>query len=220
MYINWYGQSCFRLQSKSNGEDCALITDPYSPNYGLKLPRLAADIVTISHDHKDHANIDAIKPAKTDKDIFLINGPGEYEINDVFVYGIHGWHDNNQGKDRGENIIYLIKMDGITICHLGDLGQKELTNEQLEMMNNVDVLLIPVGGKYTINADEAAKIVADIEPRIIIPMHYKIPGLNIDIDDAKKFIKAMGNTAEEIDKLKITKKDLPEEETKLVILTP
>ncbi|PIR05535.1 lactamase [Candidatus Kuenenbacteria bacterium CG11_big_fil_rev_8_21_14_0_20_37_9] len=220
MYIQWHGQSCFRIQAKNDDATTTLITDPYTNDYGLKLPHLSADILTISHEHKDHSNIKAVNGTQKRATPFLINGPGEYEISDVFIYGIPSWHDNNEGKERGKNIIYVISMEKINIAHLGDLGQTELTDKQLEMMNNIDILLIPVGGKYTINAEEAAKIISRIEPRIVIPMHYKIAGLKLDIDGIDKFIKEMGGKAEEMDKLKIAKKDLPQEETKLVILKP
>lgn len=220
MLIQWLGQSCFKIQVKTADKNTNIITDPYSDDYGLKLPRLSADILTVSHDHNDHSNIKPIKGTEFHSQPFLINGPGEYEISDVFIYGIPSFHDNKKGQERGDNIIYIITAEQINIAHLGDIGEFELSDRQLELMNNIDILLIPVGGKYTIDSEKAVSIISQVEPRIVIPMHYKIPGLKLDIDTADKFIKAMGGKAETIDKLKISKKDLPQEETKLIILTP
>jgi len=219
MQIQWYGQSCFRLQTKFNGHDVVIVTDPYLNEYvGLKKPKLAADIVTLSHEHKDHADLKSIKGTTETPEPFIIKGPGEYEFKNIFTYGVPSFHDNNSGQDRGPNTIYVFYIEGIKIAHLGDLGQTELTTAQLELVEGVDILLIPVGGKYTINAAEAIKLIGQIDPRIIIPMHYKIPGLKIDLESADKFIKEMGNNAETMDKLKITKKDLPQEETRLIVL--
>lgn len=212
MTISWFGQSCFKIQDK----DVALATDPYDASVGFKLPRLAADIVTVSHDHSDHNNIAGVHGAAGEP--FVISSPGEYEIKGVFVYGIPFWHDKSEGSERGPNIVYRIEMEGISIAHLGDLGHT-LTEEQAAKLENVDILLIPVGGKYTINAREAAEVVSEIEPRIVIPMHYKIPGLKIDIETVDKFLKEMGAAkAEKLPKLKISKKDLPQEETRVILL--
>jgi L-ascorbate metabolism protein UlaG (beta-lactamase superfamily) len=219
MQIQWLGQSCFKIQVKSSLGETTIITDPFSDEYGLKSPRLAADIVTISHDHKDHSDLSKIKGVAENQNPFVIKGPGEYEIKNVFVQGLPSVHDNENGKKLGSNIIYLIRAEGMTIVHLGDLGQKELSPQQLEYIEEADILFVPVGGKYTLNGAEAATLVSQIEPRIVIPMHYKIPGLKVDIDTADKFIKEMGNHKEEMDKLKIAKKDLPQEDTRLIILT-
>jgi len=219
MTIQWFGQACFKITAKTINGDVIVITDPYyEQKYGLKKLKLAGDIVTVSHDHEDHNNFKSVKGTPNTPNPFVIKGPGEYEFKNVFFYGIHSWHDTNQGKDRGPNTIYVISAEGMTIAHLGDLGQKELSTEQLEYIEGADILLIPVGGKYTIDSKDASKLVSQIEPRIVIPMHYKITGLKLDIDKADKFIKEIGNKREELDKLKISKKDLPQEETKLIIL--
>ena len=220
MTIQWFGQSCFKITAKTSNGDVIVITDPYEQKYGLKKLKLAADIVTVSHNHEDHNNTKAIKGTADTPDPFIVKNPGEYEFKNIFIYGIHSWHDAEQGKDRGQNTIYVISAEGMTIAHLGDLGEKELSAKQLEYIEGADILLIPVGGKYTVNAEQAAGLVSQIEPRIIIPMHYKIPGLKLEIDKVDKFIKEIGNKKEELDKLKISKKDLPQEETKLIILRP
>jgi L-ascorbate metabolism protein UlaG (beta-lactamase superfamily) len=220
MTLQWYGGACFKITAKSSSGDSTVITDPYSNKNGLKKPKLAADIITQSHEHDGHGDLKSVKGTTDTPDPFVIKGPGEYEFKGVFVYGVPAYHDSEGGKSRGANTMYVISAEGITIAHLGDLGEKELTTEQLEYIENSDILLVPVGGKYTVDGKEAAKLVSQIEPRIVIPMHYKIPGLKLDIDSADKFIKEMGNKAEELDKYRINKKDLPQEETKLIILKP
>ena len=210
MTISWFGQSCFRLE----GKDVSLLIDPFSKEIGLRPPKIKDQIVLITHEHYDHNNLEG-----AEKETMIIRNPGEYESKGVFVQGISSFHDKAQGAERGTNTIYLIKMEEMTICHLGDLGQEKLEDQQVDLIGEVDILIIPVGGKYTLDYKEAVGVVGQIEPKIIIPMHYKVPGLNIDIEPADKFVKEMGLTPEKIDKFKINKKSFPQEETKLVVLT-
>lgn len=216
MHILWHGQSCFQIiVSYNKGEQATILIDPFDASIGLKAPSLSADLLLISHSHSDHNNKKAARNAP-----FLIEGPGEYEIKEIFVQGIDSFHDDQEGKLRGPNTIYSIEAEGLKICHLGDLGQKELTNEQLEKIGDVDILMIPVGGVYTISAKEAGKIISEIEPKIVIPMHYYMPSLKPKLDKVDIFLKEMGRkTAETEPKLLIKKKDLPEE-TKIVVLRP
>jgi len=210
MEIMWYGQACFRLRSRG----LAVVTDPYSPEIGLKLPRLTATIVTVSHQHEDHNYIGAIKGPP-----FIISGPGEYEIEGIFVIGVGTYHDAKQGQERGKNTAYLIEFEGLTICHLGDLGHV-LTQEQVEQLNSVDILLIPVGGKYTLNGSKAAEVVGLLEPKIIIPMHYKVPGLNVQVEGASRFLKELAvEPPSKLELLTISKSQLPDE-TRVVLLEP
>ncbi len=210
MVVTWYGQSCFKIQS---GET-VIFADPFSKDIGLTPPRGQAHIVTVSHQHHDHNNTESLSGEP-----LIIDGPGEYETKGINIKGILSFHDDNEGKKLGTNTIYVIEVEGIKICHLGDLGQKKLTDEQVEKIDEVDILMIPVGGTYTINGEEAAEIISQIEPRIVIPMHYKIPGLNIKIDNAEAFLKEMGVSKKVAqDKLTIKKKDLPEEETEVVVM--
>jgi len=210
MEIMWYGQACFRLRSRG----LVVVTDPYSPEIGLKLPRLTATIVTVSHQHEDHNYIDAIKGPP-----FIISGPGEYEIEGIFVIGVGTYHDAKQGQERGKNTAYLIEFEGLTICHLGDLGHV-LTQEQVEQLNSVDILLIPVGGKYTLNGSKAAEVVGLLEPKIIIPMHYKVPGLNVQVEGASRFLKELAvEPPSKLELLTISKSQLPDE-TRVVLLEP
>lgn len=213
MNIIWYGQSCFRIQSK----DTTLITDPFDKKIGLKPPYGAANIVTISHDHYDHNNYGVIKGNP-----FIVDGVGEYEINKVIIKGIKSYHDNREGKERGANTIYTIEMESIAMCHLGDLGQESLTDGQLEEMGQVDILFIPIGGVFTIDQKSADVIISQIEPRIIIPMHYKVAGVRgslLKLDSVDKFSKEHNASAsDKVSKFSIKKKDLPQEESKVVVM--
>lgn len=217
MYITWLGQSCFKIQSKTTNGETILITDPFDKKIGLKLPRqLKADIVTLSHDHSDHNNLADVSGISSPKP-FIVKNPGEYEIKNIFIYGLSSFHDKVEGKERGQNIIYRFETEELSLVHLGDLGHS-LNDEQLEKLQGTDILLVPVGGTYTLDAKEAAGVISQIEPRIVIPMHYKTPGLNLKIDGVDKFCKEMGVCSKiEDNKLKITKKDLPQEEMKIII---
>lgn len=188
MNIFWYGHSCFQCQCNLNGEIVSLVIDPYSPKIGLKLPNLSVDFALVTHQHEDHNNVEALRFTNGP---MVIDSPGEYEIKNVFVQGMASFHDENKGAERGQNVIYKIKAEGITIAHLGDLGC-DLTSDQLEILENVDILLIPVGGKYTLDAKKAAHLIKQIDPKIVVPMHYKTAGSNMDIDDLQAFAKEMG----------------------------
>jgi L-ascorbate metabolism protein UlaG (beta-lactamase superfamily) len=214
MVITWIGHSCFKIQDKIGPDGVTVVTDPFDKSIGLKPPSFEADIVTVSHDHYDHNNIKALRGQP-----YVINIAGEYDVRGVVVYGIQSYHDEKQGQERGDNIIYRIEMSGIAVSHLGDLGHV-LNNKQLEILAGTDILLIPVGGKYTLDAEKAVEVVSQIEPRIVIPMHYKIPGLKLDIAGVDKFIKELGLKPEKLDKLKINKQDLPAEEMRMVVLRP
>jgi len=228
MQIQYIGHSCFKFTGKDiKGNLVSVVTDPYHNEYGLKLPGLEADIVTVSHGHKDHNNSAGVKGSP-----YVIDTPGEYEIKDVFIQGIDSFHDADGGKARGANVIYRISMEDMVITHLGDLGHL-LDTKQMERLERTDILFIPVGGLYTIDAKRAVEVVNQIEPRIVIPMHYKVSGVELDIAGVDAFVKEMGikpTLPHEItgggisrggeQKLKITKKDLPQEDMELVVLTP
>lgn len=212
MYITWLGQSCFKLQDKIGADGVTLVTDPYGDEIGLKMPHFEAGIVTVSHGHFDHNNTGALRGKP-----FVIDTAGEYDVKGVFIEGVASWHDDKNGGERGRNIIYRIEMEDISITHLGDLGHI-LDAKQLEKLEGTDILLVPVGGKYTINAAKAVEVISQIEPRIVIPMHYKLPGLKAEVDGVDKFIKELGLKPRQEDKLKIFKKDLPAEDMELVVL--
>jgi len=213
MIITWQGHSCFKIQDKTGTEGLTLVTDPFDKATGLKVPNFEADIVTVSHDHHDHNNVKALRGNP-----YVVESAGEYDVKGVMIEGVESFHDDKQGAERGNNIIYRIEMDDITVAHLGDLAHV-LDNKQLEKLVGTDILLIPVGGKYTLDAKKAVEVISQIEPRIVIPMHYKTKDLKIDLDEVDKFIKEMGVEPTREDKLKINKKDLPQEDMELVILS-
>lgn len=215
MDIYWGGQALFRLK----GKNTSVIIDPFDPSFtGLKLPKeLTADVVLSTHDHKDHNNIGVVKTPSGDK-AKEFDSPGEYEIGGVVIAAISSFHDDTSGAERGKNILFHLMVDGLNIVHLGDLGQSRLTEEQLIQIGEVDILLVPVGSVYTIDAKNAAAIVVQLEPKIIIPMHFKIEGLKFELEGVEPFLKEMG--AEGViaqPKLSITKEKLPEEPQVVVL---
>ncbi|OGM11501.1 hypothetical protein A2Z22_00430 [Candidatus Woesebacteria bacterium RBG_16_34_12] len=212
MEINYLGHSSFRFKSKK----ISLITDPYdSEAVGLKYPKQVADIVTVSHDHDDHNKSNQISGVK-----LVIDGPGEYEMGGVSIIGIPTYHDNKKGELRGKNTVYIIEMDGLRIAHLGDLGQK-FSEKKYEILGNIDILMIPVGGVYTIGSSEAVEIVREIEPTIIIPMHFYTPELNqktfAKLAKVDSFLSELGVTTEKLTKL-VVKKDLLGDDQRVVLL--
>jgi len=211
MKISSYGHSCFKIKCK----DLTLLIDPYDDTIGLKVPKVKADVVLTTHNHHDHNNVSI-----GGKDSIVISGPGEYEVKGTFVYGKEAFHDIKKGEEGGVVTMYLIEEDKVRIAHLGDLGQKQLSKEQLEFLDKVDVLLIPVGGGYTINGSEAISIINEIEPRIVIPMHYDVPGLKLSkkIEKVDDFVKEIGLIPEKLDELKVTHDNLPSSELRLVTL--
>jgi len=222
MTIQWHGQACFQITARRNkDEETRLVIDPFSEKIGLRLPKLEADILLVTHDHPDHNNVKAVGAATSGHPPFLIDGPGEYEIKKVFIQGIPSWHDKVKGKSRGNNTCYTIETEEMKLCHLGDLGQGELSDEQLQALGEIDILMIPVGGIYTISGEEASKIISQIEPKIVIPMHYSLPKLKIKLEGIEKFLKVMGKKeTESLNKLSIKKKDLPKEEVEIIVLRP
>ena len=217
MQIIWRGQSCFQIiTSPGKNSQVNIVIDPFDESLGLRVPKLEADILLVTHQHHDHNNVKAVSGSP-----FLVQGPGEYEVKGVFVRGISSFHDSSLGKERGLNTIYTIESEDMRLCHLGDFGQKELTSEQIEEIGDVDILMIPVGGVYTISAKEALKPMSQIEPSIVIPMHYQLPKLKLKLDGLEKFLKTMGiKKIEPLDKFSIKKKDISSEEAKIIILKP
>lgn len=211
MIIKYFGQSCIQIKTKNS----IIIIDPYSNEIGLNLPSLKADIVLITHQHHDHNNATAIKPREGKEKVAIFSGAGEFEYEGVLISGIPAWHDNEQ---KEKNFMYSIYTDGIHLAHLGDLGQKSLYDDQLDHLNNVDILFVPVGGKFTINGETAFEITNQIEPKIVIPIHYKVEGLNIDLETADKFLKFEGKSPKQIEELKIEKESLPKEEEREAVV--
>lgn len=207
--IYFYGQACIKIKGKST----SVIFDPFDPNFvGLTLPKISADIVCITHGHEDHNNSKSVLPTEEGKAPFVINGPGEYEKLGVNVVGVSSFHDDKDGAERGKNTIYNVTLDEVNFVHLGDLGQKKLSQDQVEELSNCDVLFIPVGGTYTITGKEAPDIIAQIEPKVIIPIHYKLPGLKFELEDVSSFLSAVGKeNIAPVAKYSISREKLPEE---------
>lgn len=185
MEIYPLGHSSFKLR----GKQATVVTDPYSvKSMAVKFPRsIEADIVTISHDHEDHNAASLVGGSP-----FVIRGPGEYEVKGVSVIGVTSFHDAEDGASRGRNTMYRIEMDKVKIAHLGDVGHV-LTSAQLDALDGVDVLFIPVGGLYTVDAEQAAQIISDIEPKIVIPMHDSRS--NPELGSVAVFLKKMNKEA-------------------------
>lgn len=193
MEIAWLGHSCFRLK----GKETTVITDPCPPGTGYSLSNIQVDIVTLSHSHPGHCYTEAVTTEFKE-----INAPGEYEINGAFITGIASFHDADQGEERGDNVVYLLEIDGMVLCHLGDLGHLP-SSDLMEAIDDTEVLFVPVGGISTINGSIAAEIVRRLSPRIVIPMHYKTPVSVGDLEPIDKFLKDLGSR-EVISKPKIS----------------
>jgi len=206
MEITWYGLSCFRITERGFA---TVVTDPFDSKLGPTLPKLRADIVTVSHEATGHNYLDAVTGYS-----YALTGPGEYEIGGVFVTGI----DTRQSSGK-RNILYLIDVGGLTVIHLGDISRVP-TQSEIEALEMVNVVLVPVGGGNSLNAGQAAELVSMLEPNYVIPMHYQIPGLSFPLDSVDRFTKEMGVTeVKEDSSLKITSSNLPEE-TEVVLLQP
>jgi L-ascorbate metabolism protein UlaG (beta-lactamase superfamily) len=198
--ITWLGHACFRLK----GSQAVVITDPFPPDLGYSLSKATANIVTVSHQHPSHAYVQGVGGEPK-----VVQGPGEYEISGVLLLGIAAYHDADGGQKRGKNTVYLMEIDGITVCHLGDLGQA-LTPAQVEEIGDVDVLLLPVGGVSTIDASQAAHVIRQLEPKAVVPMHYKTPAIKRELDTVDKFLKEMGlDGIEPRPKLSVNRSNLP-----------
>lgn len=216
MEITYLGHSCFRLK----GANGTVITDPFDDYVGFNFPSASADIVTVSHDHKDHNNFKLINGTTRRDHPFIVDHPGEYEVGGISVFGVKTDHDAQGGVERGSNTVFTILIDDLRVCHLGDLGH-QLTQEQLTEIGQVDVLLIPVGGTFTIDPEQAAKIAKALEPSYLIPMHYKTSKHNSDVfgdlATLEDFLREYGAEVTPEAKLVVTKDRLPEE-TELVVL--
>lgn len=207
MELTWYGLSCFRLAER---KQTTIVTDPYNGNLGLPPLKIKADLITVSHQAPGHNCIEAIPGAQRH-----LTGPGEYEVGGVFITGIA----TNQDAQTNGNIIYVFDYDGLVVAHLGDM-QSVPNQTQIEALEQVNVLLVPVGGGNSLNAAQAAELVSMLEPNIVVPMHYRIPGLNLELDEVDRFFKEMGITEpSEETTLRISSSNLPEE-TETILLLP
>lgn len=217
MEITYLGHSAFKLR----GKQATVVTDPYGKSVGFLMPKVSADLVTVSHGHEDHNAYDRVGGTTRREKPYVITAPGEYEVSSVGVFGWGSYHDRVLGKERGANTVYTIHMDNLTLAHMGDIG--ELPSDELyERLGLVDILFVPVGGVYTIGPEEAAKVVARLKPALVIPMHYRTADHNQEtfgkMETVEAFLKAMDMEVTEMPtELKITELDLPEE-TEVVVL--
>lgn len=209
MDIDWFGQSCFRIREAN----VTAITDPYDKSIGYSLPRMRADIVTVSHDAPGHSAVSAVKGEPK-----VLSRPGEYEVKGVFITGIQTWRGAGaRGEAKEENTLFVFEFGELTVCHLGDLSQV-LSQAQVEALPDIHVLLVPVGGGSALDADKAAEIVSLLEPSLVIPMHYRTPYVNLQLDPLSKFLKEMGATEQAPqDTLRVSRSQLPSE-TQVVVL--
>ena len=207
MELTWYGLSCFRLNDRGLA---SIVTDPYDDSVGLPALKLKSDVVTISHNAIGHNHAQAVAGRK-----HTLTGPGEYEIGGVFIIGI----STTRKVENVDNVLFMFDYKGLTIAHLGDMAEVP-TQTQIEALEQVNVLLVPVGGGNSLNAAKAAELVSMLEPSIVVPMHFDIDGLAVELEDVDRFLKEMGATEPvEETSLKVTPGNLPDE-TEVVLLTP
>jgi len=209
--ITWFGHSCFKINERGK---ISVVTDPYSAEIGLEpSPRLRGDVVTISHNAPGHNNVESV--AKHSYDLV---GPGEYEIGGVFISGVAMHHIDEDGG-AFPNVAYLIRYDDLTVLHLGDLAHVP-DQSTIQALGEVNAVLVPVGGGYSLKASDAAEVIALIEPNYIVPMHYALPGLKLNLDPVDKFLKEMGvSRVQEEETLRITVTSLPEQ-PQVVVMQP
>ena len=212
MKLTWLGHSAFKLEESTG---TTVVTDPFDEKIGYVMADVEADIVTVSHGHHDHSNISAVKGNPT-----VIRNAGFYEIGGVHMFAQKSYHDENKGADRGNNLIFKFRMDGVEVCHMGDIGE-ECSTMLVESMVPVNILLIPVGGTYTIDAEMAKDYVDKIMPDIVIPMHYRTKECDLDIDKVSEFLDLFEDediVRVEGDTVEFDRADFDGESTKVYVL--
>lgn len=208
MEITWLGHACFRLRTR----DMTVLMDPCPRSTGYNIGRQQAQIVTISHRHPEHSYLEAVTGTPR-----VLDAPGEYEIGGVMLTGVRTYHDDQHGALRGPNTTFIVEMDEVRVCHLGDLGHLP-TQEQMEALTDIDVLLVPVGGYTTIDGATAAELISELEPKLVVPMHYATEAATAKLDPLEKFIKQLGISAPTPQsKLSVSRSGLPAE-TEIVVL--
>lgn len=209
MIINFYGHGCCKLKGKSGSVVC----DPFHSFVGFDLPKLSADIVTVSSDNPGYNNYPAVTGTARREKPFIIDYPGEYEVDGVSVFGVKTYRDQNQGVENGVNIVYTFLLDDLRVCHLGSLGH-ELSEKQIHQIGLVDILFVPVGNQTTLDPKAALKVARSLEPNILIPIHYKTrhdEKVFADLGTLEQFLQVSEHEPERLAKLNIEKASLPEE---------
>lgn len=204
MELTWLGHSCFRLR----GRELTVLTDPYGPKLGYSTDAVQADVVTVSHDEPNHNTLSLVQGAPR-----VVAGPGDYELAGVNLTGVATPRPPGQDRSVPRNTAYVLDLDDVTICHLGDVAAP-LGTAQLEVVKDADVLLIPVGGHCTIDATQAAEMVALIEPKLVVPMHFRTEAVKLDLDPVDRFCREIG-VAELTPqaRLNVTRSGLPDQLT-------
>jgi hypothetical protein len=215
MDINWHGLSCFEIKTATTNGDVRIVTDPYQNSTGLRFPRsLQAELVLSSHSEDDSNNMSSVGG-----DPYIVDMPGEFEVKDVFVFAVDAPLKREEKKKRVENRIFRIEAEGMHIAHLGALD-RALTDTELQQLQNIDILMIPVGGGRVMTPKVAAETISQIEPRVVIPMTHSLPSLKEKLGSVDVFCKELGACRrEDQNKLKIKRKDLPEEDMLIVTLS-
>jgi len=214
MDITYLGHSSFKIKTKF----ATVVTDPFDPQkVGLKYTGVEGEIVTVSHLHDDHNATERVSGVKK-----IIEGPGEYEVSGISIMGFASYHDDKKGEERGGNTIYVFEADGLRLAHLGDLGHT-LSNDLVSEMGTIDILMVPVGGVYTIGSKEAGEVVGKIDPYFVMPMHYNVQGLTLSqaekMEPVETYLKESGLPVENLPKFTIKKEDILEDQnTKVIVL--
>jgi len=208
--ITWLGHACFRLR----GRDLTILTDPYEgDDWGYPPLATSADVVTISNQHPHHAGLSSVEGQPR-----VLRGPGEYELGGALIWGVRTGA-RRTSEDRPpppRNTVFVIQLEELTVCHLGDLTDAPLTTDELGRIKDADVLLVPVGGYCTINAAQAAEVVSQVEPKLIVPMHYATPETRgyLSLDEIDRFCRELGaNETATRPRLSVTPSSLPSEPT-------
>jgi len=199
MKIRYFGHSCFKITLDSG---IRIVTDPFDQTVGYPLPDTEADIVTSSHSHFDHNYFKAVRG-----DFKIVNTPGQHDIDGVHIKGISTFHDDEHGAKRGKNIVFVINADNVKVCHAGDLGHI-LTDDMLKEIGDIDVLMIPVGGYYTIDDRQAVKVIEQLKPKLTIAMHYRTSNVNLPIETVDNFLRMAGGQKIQSNEIEIKKDDL------------
>lgn len=207
--IKWFGHACVHIRAR----EASIMMDPVPRSKGFRYNKQRADIVTLSHHHEGHTATEMVST-----EFKLVDGPGEYEISDVFITGTRTYHDDQRGALKGRNTVYVVEVEGTSICHLGDIGH-ELTDEQAEAISSVDVLLTPVGGGPGLDAARAAAIVNQIEPSVVIPIQYRTDFADQELDSVDKFLQEMGvSDIKPLEKLNVRRSSGSDPGTSVVVL--
>lgn len=202
MKIQWFGHSFFLVTSQGGKK---IVFDPFDQSVGYPLPQVSANMVCVSHSHYDHNNVQIIGGNPE-----IIQKAGIYVRDGYQIQGFQNYHDHKKGKERGENVVYRIEIDGLSLIHAGDMGMLP-SLEEIESWKPLDILLVPVGGIYTINGHEAQTLVEHLKPRVVIPMHYRTPLLKFELQPVENFtyqffkVKTLSET-----QVEITRENLPE----------